>query len=203
MKPLLLVGGGGHCRSCVDVIESNGQFTIIGIVDRMSGLPSHILKYPILGKDEDLPKLLGECPNALVTVGQIKDAAPRIRLFKLLQELGFNLPTIVASTAYVSSHANLLEGSIVLHGAILNANASIGRNCIINSQALVEHDAVVGANCHISTGAKINGESCIGEQTFIGSGAVIHESIRVGEKCIIGAGCIVREDLKSETVVKA
>lgn len=32
MKPLLLVGGGGHCKSVIDVAESAG-FTIKGILD--------------------------------------------------------------------------------------------------------------------------------------------------------------------------
>lgn len=34
MKPgLILVGGGGHCHSVIDVIEEAGEFRIAGIVD--------------------------------------------------------------------------------------------------------------------------------------------------------------------------
>ena len=30
---IILIGGGGHCKSCIDVIEQEGRFTIAGIVD--------------------------------------------------------------------------------------------------------------------------------------------------------------------------
>lgn len=33
MKNLILVGGGGHCKSVIDVAESAG-YTILGILDR-------------------------------------------------------------------------------------------------------------------------------------------------------------------------
>ena len=32
-KPIILIGGGGHCKSMIEVIESAGKFQIIGIVD--------------------------------------------------------------------------------------------------------------------------------------------------------------------------
>ena len=34
MKEIILIGGGGHCKSVIDVIELEGQFLIGGIVDR-------------------------------------------------------------------------------------------------------------------------------------------------------------------------
>ena len=30
---LLLLGGGGHCKSCIEVIEAEANFTIAGILD--------------------------------------------------------------------------------------------------------------------------------------------------------------------------
>ena len=32
-ETILLVGGGGHCKSCIDVIEQEGRFRSAGIVD--------------------------------------------------------------------------------------------------------------------------------------------------------------------------
>ena len=32
-KQIILIGGGGHCKSCIDVIESTNEFSIAGIVD--------------------------------------------------------------------------------------------------------------------------------------------------------------------------
>ena len=40
MKPeIILLGGGGHCRSCIDVIEQAGDFNIAGIVDKNLSTP--------------------------------------------------------------------------------------------------------------------------------------------------------------------
>ena len=33
MKKIILIGGGGHCKSCIDVIEQEGKYRIAGIVD--------------------------------------------------------------------------------------------------------------------------------------------------------------------------
>ena len=54
---ILLIGGGGHCRACVDVLEQEGRFQIAGIVERNGGPREAVLGYPVLGTDEDLTQL--------------------------------------------------------------------------------------------------------------------------------------------------
>ena len=34
MKKIIVLGGGGHCKSCIDVIENENKYKIIGIVDK-------------------------------------------------------------------------------------------------------------------------------------------------------------------------
>jgi len=199
MKPLLLVGGGGHCHACIDVIEAVGAFRIQGIVQRADEERSPVLGYPVIGSDNDLVRLLESTPSALVTVGQISSPDVRVALHDLLVELGACLPPIISPTSYVSSHSSIGDGTIVMHGAIVNALASVGRNCIVNSQTLIEHDAVVGNHCHVSTGARVNGGVNIGPGTFIGSGAILRDGVRIGANCIVGAGTTVLRDLPDET----
>lgn len=202
MRPLLLIGGGGHCRSCIDVIEAQGQYKVAGIVDLKEADAAARLGYPWLGSDDDLPDLLRKYPSALVTVGQVKSPDIRIALFEKLQALGADLPTIVSPLAHVSRHAVVLPGTIVMHGAIINASAKVGANCIINSQALVEHDSVVAAHCHISTGARLNGDVHIDTGSFIGSGAVVHHGVRIASRCVVGAGAIVAKNLTEGTIFR-
>jgi len=202
MSGLLLIGGGGHCRSCIDVLEAEGQYRIRGIVQPVSDETDGIFGYPVVGSDEDLPSLLRETPQALVMVGQIRSPEIRIRLYELLKKLGGKLPRIVSPFAYCSKHAETNEGMIIMHGAIVNAGASIGANCIINSQALIEHDAIVADHCHVSTGARVNGGVTIGKGSFIGSGAILKEGIVIGENVIIGAGQVILRDVPSGAVIK-
>lgn len=203
MKPLLLVGGGGHCRSCIDVIETTGKFEIAGIVERNGVYKTESMAYPVLGNDDDLPRLVQQYCSALVTVGQIRSTGVRRRLFERLKGLDADLPAIVSTQAYVSRHAHISAGTIVMHSALINAYANIGENCIINSKALVEHDAIVGPHCHISTGVRLNGGVFIETGTFVGSGAVVREGIRIGINCVIGAGAVVLDDLPAGTVFRS
>ena len=199
MKPLLLVGGGGHARACLDVIETEGNFEIQGIVERIGGEQAPVLGYPVIGSDADLAALLSATPSVLITVGQVKSPDARVALYELLLRLGAEFPCIVSPTSYVSKHSTIGEGTIVMHRAIINATASVGSNCIINSQALVEHEAVIGDHCHISTGAKVNGDVNIGSGAFIGIGAILREGVLIGANCVVGAGAIVLHDLPEKT----
>ena len=102
--------------------------------------------YKVIGSDNDLPKLLRNYDNALITVGQIKSPTSRIRLFKHLQELDYQLPIIVSPRAYVSKHAQIGEGTIVLHDAMVNANAKIGNNCVIGAKSLITENKEIPDN---------------------------------------------------------
>jgi len=201
MNEILLMGTGGHARSCMDVIELSESFKIAGLIGQ-SEEADNILGYPILGTDDNLSDLREKYKFALIGIGQIKSAKIRIRLFELLNKLGYVLPTIVSPRAHVSKHAKIGDGTIVMHDAVVNANARIGKNCIINNKALVEHDVIIGDHCHIATGAIVNGEVKAGNEIFFGSGVVIKQSISIVDRCVIGAGIVVKKDLNPNQVIK-
>ncbi|MBN2703863.1 MAG: NeuD/PglB/VioB family sugar acetyltransferase [Pontiellaceae bacterium] len=192
-KPqILLIGAGGHCRACMDVIEQEGRFEIAGVIDRPDFGDTAVMGYPLLGTDDDLLDLRKHYRYALVTVGQIKTPEVRMRLFNALQSLGFEMPVIFSPRAYISDHAEVEAGTIVMHDALVNAGAWVGENCIINSKALIEHDAKIGPHCHISTGAIINGGVNIGTGTFFGSNAVSVHGVSIPEGSFVPAGSLER-----------
>jgi len=193
-KPgIILIGAGGHAHSCIDVIEQQGQYQIAGLVGMPHEMHDNHLGYQVIATDDDLPQLVKQYKHALVTVGQIKSPDIRVLLFQQLVELGFTMPVVISPLAYVSRHAVVGNGTIVMHGALINAGARVGINCIINTNALVEHDATVGDHCHISTGSIINGGTIIQQKTFIGSNAMISNNIEIGENNIVrGGGVVVR-----------
>ncbi len=190
-EPVLLVGGGGHCRSVIDVIESTEEWSVAGIVDPRGKNEETVWGYPLVGNDDDLPILLQQYPNAVITVGQIKENTVRRSLHSLLESLGGRLPVIASPHARISAHAFISEGSVICHRAVVNAGVKIGRCAIINTGAVVEHDTVIGDFCHVSTGALLNGNVAIGDNVFVGSGAIINNHIAVSPDTIIGSGAIV------------
>lgn len=202
-KPgIVLIGAGGHATSCIDVIESEGRFTIVGLVGTSAEVGRTVAGYEVIASDKDLAELAATHRHALVTVGQIKNAAIRTRLYGEARKAGFAFPTVVSAHAHVSAHARVGEGSIVMFGVLINAGATVGANCIINSRALIEHDACVGDNCHISTGAIVNGHVRVGSGSFIGSGALIRHTVAIGDDCIVSMGSVVHRDLPDKTFFK-
>lgn len=197
---LVLIGGGGHCRSCIDVIEQQGKYNIYGILDPNQRKETKISCYPVLGDDELLNDLIKEGHHFLITLGQIKSAAIRIVLYKKLKAGGAKLATVISPKAYLSPAASVAEGSIVLHSAIVNAGSIIGINTIINSMSLIEHDSRIGNHVHVSTGAIINGGCTVGNESFIGSGAIIVNNINIGDNIVIGAGSVVIKDVKESGI---
>lgn len=189
---ILLIGGGGHCKSVIDVIEAEGLFEIAGIIDQQEFIGQKVLGYEIIGCDDDLERLAAHINYAIVTVGQIKSPDVRIKLFNRLQSIGFKIPSIVSPRAYVSKHAELGNGTVVMHDALINAAAAVGDNCIINTKALIEHDCVIHDHCHISTGAILNGGAIVHRGTFVGSNAVSKEYAIIKERTFIKAGSIAK-----------
>jgi sugar O-acyltransferase (sialic acid O-acetyltransferase NeuD family) len=189
-KKILLLGSGGHAKSVIDIIESEEKFEIVGIIDNEKEIGDTVLGYTIIGRDDDLERFYGEYKYAFVAVGQIKSFLVRRKLFQLLKNIGYKIPVIISPKAYVSKHASILEGSIIMHQSLVNADAKIGKNCIINSKALIEHDVTIEDNCHISTGAIVNGGVVVKNGTFYGSGATCKEYIEVSG--FIKAGSVVK-----------
>ena len=199
MKKIILIGAGGHCVSCVDVIELQRKFKIVGLIDNKK--EKFLLDYKIIGSDKELKKFSKRIQYALITTGHIKNSKIRENLFKKISNYGFKFPAIISPLSYVSKHASIGEGTIVMHGAIINAGAKIGKNCIINNKTLIEHDVVVEDNCHLSTRSTVNGGVTIKKNSFIGSCSVIKQNIKIGKNCFINANLFLQKNLKDNSKV--
>jgi sugar O-acyltransferase (sialic acid O-acetyltransferase NeuD family) len=190
MQDILLIGGGGHCKSVIDIIELENKYNIVGIIDKKELIGTKVLNYKVVGCDDDLPELFSKYKYAIVTVGQIKSNNLRVKLFNTLKNIGYTLPTIISPLAYVSKHSKIKDGTVIMHQALINANATIGQNCIINTKALIEHDAIIENNCHISTGAIINGGTIVKANIFVGSNATSKEYIEIND--LVKAGSLIK-----------
>jgi sugar O-acyltransferase (sialic acid O-acetyltransferase NeuD family) len=203
MKKIVLVGAGGHCRSCIEVLKSTYKYTVIGIVNKSNQTIIEMNGIPIIGTDDDLEVIVKKFKYFLVTIGQIKPSNKRKIIFNKLKRLNAILEPIYASTSYVSTSSKVLSGTIIMHQAIVNTNSNIGENSIINTQAIIEHDCKIGNNCHISTGAKLNGGVIVGDNTFIGSGSIVFQGVEIGSNSVISAGSIIRKNVGSRKVVRS
>ena len=190
-KNIVLIGGGGHCISVIDIIENENKYNILGILDS-NNKENNLLDYKILGGDNLIPELVNENTYFLITIGQIKNYASRKKIAKYLTENNAKFATIISSKAYVSKHACIEQGTVIMNNAIVNAKSKIGKNCIINTMSNIEHGVTIGDFCHISTCAVVNGDSVIESGTFVGSNATISNGITIKENSIISAGKFIK-----------
>ena len=197
-KNLILVGGGGHCKSVTEAAESAG-YNILGVLDTPENVGKQVLAYSIIGTDDEIPLYVDKA-EFVITVGFIKNPATRIKLYNKVKDAGGKLATIIASTAHVSKYSTIGEGTVVMHQAFVNAGAHIGANCIINTFCNIEHDAQIGDQCHISTGTMVNGDCKVGDRCFIGSQSVLANSITIDEDIIVGAASFVRKSISEKGI---
>ena len=190
MKKLLLIGGGGHCRSVLDSVLSSGTFDKVGIVDPDPS--ANCSEIETVGRDEDLPWLFQEGWHyAFVSVGSIGNTYLRRKLFTFAKQIGFTIPAILDSSAILARDVALEEGVFVGKGAVINSGTHVGICAIINSGAILEHDCRIGNFAHISPGALLCGHVTVGDNTHIGAGTVVRQQLSVGPNTLIGIGSVI------------
>lgn len=167
-KKLILIGGGGHCKSSIDIIESENKYEIIGILDLPEKLGCKVLNYPIIDTDVNVKKYISSDINFMITVGYNKsNPSVRKNLFDLIIKNGGILPVIISPRAYISAYCNIGAGTIVMHNAVINCDAFIGENCIVNHNVIVDHDCIVGSHTILMPGAIIYGGSVLDSSSYI------------------------------------
>lgn len=200
-KRILLIGGGGHCKSVLDSLLELSEYAEIGIVDRKENLGKLVMGVPFVGCDDDLPALFKDGYGyAFVTVGSIGNPTLRIKLFNLLSEIGYEIPVIIDNSAKVSKYATVEQGVFIGKQSILNAGALIQKGAILNSGSIVDHDCQIGAFSHIAPGAVLGGEVVVGENSHVGSNATVKQQIHIGSNSIIGMGSVVLQNIDSNTM---
>lgn len=202
MKKLVLVGGGGHCKSVLDAALAMKEYDEIVITDACLDPETVIMGCRVVGNDDVLPELRKNgFKYAFVTVGSIKSTSIRRKLVERLEGMGFQMPVICDPSAVVSTFAQIGEGTYVGKNVTINADSRIGKHCIINTGAIIEHECSVGDFSHVSVGATLCGDCDIETDCLIGAGSTVIQGVSVGSNSVIGAGALVNRNIDSDCTV--
>ena len=195
-KKLVLLGGGGHCKSVLDSVLRSGEFSKIVITDPEIEKGTLILGCPVVGTDDVLSMLKSEgFDYAFITVGSIGDSRIRMKLVRKAEDIGFNFPVIIDPSAEIAESASIGAGTFVGKNTVVNADCDIGCHCIINTSAVLEHECTVGDFSHVSVGAILCGGCRVGFDSFVGAGSVVIQGITIGNDTVIGASSTVLTNL--------
>lgn len=202
MKKLVLIGGGGHCKSVLDAAFAMDKFDEIVITDASITPGSKILGCEVVGTDGLLKKLKSKgFDYAFITVGCIRSSSLRESLVSKAKKIGFIFPVIIDPSAIVSQSAKIGSGTFVGKKAVVNADCVIGEHCIINTGAIIEHECYVGDFCHISVGSILCGNVKVGCNSFVGAGSTIVQSVKIGNRSVIGANSTVLVNVRDNQTV--
>ncbi len=196
MKDIILLGGGGHCKSVIDTIRQLNEFNIVGILDIKEKFGTRINDVEVIGVDEDLNYYYKQgIEYSFVTIGSIENTTLRRKLYQKAINIGYRFPCITDRTAIISKNAQIGEGTFIGKGVIINCDVNIGIHCIINTGVIIEHDCNIGGFCHIGPGSTLSGGVKIGDDTHIGTNTTIIQNINIGSNSLVGAGSVVIKNI--------
>lgn len=196
MKLFAIYGAGGHGKVIADTLRAANLDFNIAIDDAKDAKLFNIKAL----KPQDFLKI-NNAKNTYSIILAIGDSKIRKELYDKFTQLGFEMPSIIHPSAYISKTATLGKGVVVLANASIGADAKIGDGAIINTGSVVEHDCSIGEFSHIAPGAVLCGGVSVGTQTLIGARSVIIESKSVGDSCLIGAGSVVIDSIENNKKV--
>lgn len=201
---IVIIGGGGHAKMCLGVIQQMGGYDVIGIVDSSLEKGSQVHGLPVLGNEDDLEYLFKTgVTHAIIGFANIHKPTVRQALYKKLLMIGFSLPNMIHKTAIVEPSAIIGQGNLIMAGVIVGIDVVINNNCILNSGCIISHDCCISDNVHIAPGAILAGCVNVGENTTIGMGVTVYMKVSIGENCTIYNGKDIFTNISSGTVVKA
>jgi UDP-perosamine 4-acetyltransferase len=187
---VVIIGGGGHAKVIIDMLQERGEVELAGCVSRESG---NVLGLSWLGDDDALPTLRASgLRRAFVAIG---DNRLRADLMRHVTSLGFSLVNAISSQATISRRAILGSGVAIMPGAIVNVDSTVDDGAIINTAAHLDHDCRIGSCAHIGPGCSLAGNVTIGEGAFLGVGTAVIPRRTVGAWSMVGAGAVVVRDI--------
>ncbi len=193
IKKILILGTGGHAKSCIDLISRCKDYNLIGLISKNSDeIGKKILNVKVVGSDKDLFNLKKKCKNLMIGIGFLGKSRKKEVLYNKVINMGFRIPTIISPSSYISKYAKIEEGVNIFHDCIIGPNTLIKKGVIINNKCLLEHDVTVENFSHVSTSCVINGNSIIGAKSFIGSGVIVKNNLKIKSNSFIKMGSLIK-----------
>ena len=186
MEKLLLVGAGGFGRV---VLEHASQQYACAFLD--DGEATLVDGVPVIGKTGDMASFYPEYKRLLVTIGNNK---LREQLYKEAATIGFTFPNIIHPSAYVSPHAHIGSGCVILNNVVVQNNAKCGDGCILNPGVELHHDSTIGSYCLIYTNSVVRSLTMVGDRVWIGSNVTVSTSATVPNDTTVPDGSVCKAE---------
>jgi sugar O-acyltransferase (sialic acid O-acetyltransferase NeuD family) len=195
LRPLVILGVGGHAVSVANVALSAGYKIKCFIDKKKKG--SNLFGYGIIGELRELQQI--DQYSFAIAVG---DNAVRERIYKELLAIkpSLHFPALVHSSAVISSFTTIEDGVVVMPSVVIGPNSRVGKFCFLNTRASLDHDCVMFDYSSLAPAVATGGGVSIGQRSAISIGATVKQGIKIGDDCVIGANSYLNKDLPSNQV---
>lgn len=201
MKNIIIIGGGNQAHYTIDIIEKEGKYRIIGIIDSVQEVGSHRFNYPIIGRQEDIQEIIKtyQISGGIITIG---DNWSRYYVYKQIKELvpSFEFVNAIHPSTIVGNGVKIGVGVTAMAGCIFNPKCVVGDFTFFATGAQVEHDCIVEDFASISAGSITGGYVRLGKYSAITLGVTVFDRVEIGENTVVGAGSLVVKDLPSNVL---
>jgi sugar O-acyltransferase (sialic acid O-acetyltransferase NeuD family) len=196
MENIVLFGGGLQANICIDIIEKTRNYSIIGIIDSNAEVGSTLYGYKVIGRQENLPKLIIEYDIhvGIITVGD-NYSRKFLRDYIVSIYPQFRFINAIHPSCIIGRNVTMGIGIVMMAGVIINPDCIIGDFCHFYTGAQLEHNCIMGDFAQLSAGSVTGGKVRIGKFSSITLGVTIIDRITIGENTVIGSGSVVLKDL--------
>jgi len=191
-KEIFIVGSSRHAKVIIDIIEKEGVYEIVGLIDSFKNKGEETLGYKVVGKEQDLPELLKKHNGASVLIAIGDNWARHLVMKKLINispEIIF--ATSIHPSAQIAKHVNIGKGVVIMAGAIVNNETMIEDFVIVNTKASIDHDGLLKSFSSLAPGVTLGGNVTVGNYTAVSIGATVKHDISIGNHALIGAGAVL------------
>ena len=196
MKNIILIGGGNQAHYTIDIIEKEGKYNIVGIIDSIHDVGSERFGYKIIGRQENLPELIKEYEihGGVISIG---DNWIRHNVFLQISSLipNFEFVNAIHPSVIIGNNVKLGVGIVAMAGCIFNPKAKIGNFTFFATGAQVEHDNEICDFASISAGSLTGGYVKLGKYSALTLGVTVLDRLEIGENTVVGAGSLVVKSL--------
>jgi sugar O-acyltransferase (sialic acid O-acetyltransferase NeuD family) len=193
---IVVIGSSGHAKVVIDVIEKEGKYRIVGLVDSYKQGLERVYGLGLMGAEEVLEPLVanGTISGGIIAIG---DNWKRHLMAEKIKALvpQFKFISAVHPSAQIARGVKIGDGAVVMAGAVVNSDSRIGDFCILNTNSSLDHDCVMEDFSSLAPNATTGGNVMIGEFSAISLGANIVHGHGIGKHTVIGAGALVLDDI--------
>jgi sugar O-acyltransferase (sialic acid O-acetyltransferase NeuD family) len=196
MTPLIVIGGGGHARELIDVVEAMNRvdpsFEFIGFAAdeyyNETEMSSREARY-LGGVAETLSSF-----DAEYVIG-IGSGEARREIDDLATSLGRRAATLVHPDSSMGFGVELGPGAVITAGARLTTEVKLGRHVHVNVNCTVSHDVRLDDYVTLSPGVNVSGWVHVCELVTMGTGSSAIDRVEIGAATFVGAGATVIGDI--------